>query len=368
MTPGTFFLGFSTVLCILYALGELAVRKLTPRNWYLAGVFFFLSLFLMQSFLWSSGFISSYPHLLHIHMPGSVLIGPFLERYLILVWENTAESLNRFLVKCAVSLGIVSLNFQVYFFSENEKRIYIESVLQNGAPFRTKLSVFLTISILLYFLARLSLHFLKLFRLSTLKSSPTLRLILAIIVTWFLSALTAVYFIFKGSVYGMELNGYFIGAFIICIYLLRQRNPEIFLEVQKIVEEEKKYKTSQLKKIDLAGLNFKLKNLFEKEKIYRDDAISLSKLAVELDITNHQLSEYLNQEWKTSFFQLIHKYRIDEAKDLLIRNEKETILSIAYAVGYQSKSSFNEIFKKETGLTPTEFRKLKKKKKNSPNL
>ncbi|NBU97988.1 MAG: AraC family transcriptional regulator, partial [Spirochaetia bacterium] len=37
--------------------------------------------------------------------------------------------------------------------------------------------------------------------------------------------------------------------------------------------------------------------------------------------------------------------------------ENKTILSVAYQVGYQNKSTFNELFKKETGLTPTEWKK-----------
>ncbi|HMZ58811.1 MAG TPA: helix-turn-helix domain-containing protein, partial [Leptospiraceae bacterium] len=113
--------------------------------------------------------------------------------------------------------------------------------------------------------------------------------------------------------------------------------------------------------IDLSKVGEKLKNLMETEKVYREETLSLPELASMIGITPHQLSEYLNQEMKTSFFQLIHRYRIIEAKEKLISNPKETILSIAYSAGYQSKSTFNEIFKKETGLTPTEFRKKSKK-------
>ena len=131
--------------------------------------------------------------------------------------------------------------------------------------------------------------------------------------------------------------------------------------MQKIVEEEKKYKNSQLKSLDLNSVANKLTTLLEKEKIYREDNLNLTELASRIGISNHQLSEYLNQELKVSFFQLIHRYRIEEAKERLLSHSDETVLSIAYHVGYQSKSSFNDIFKKETGLTPTEFRKKTKK-------
>ena len=118
---------------------------------------------------------------------------------------------------------------------------------------------------------------------------------------------------------------------------------------------------SQLKSINLKNVGEKLKNLLEIEKIYREEDINLTELASQIGISNHQLSEYLNQELKISFFQLIHKYRMEEAKKRLLTHPDETILSIAYKVGYQSKSSFNDIFKKETGFTPTDFRKQAKK-------
>ena len=111
----------------------------------------------------------------------------------------------------------------------------------------------------------------------------------------------------------------------------------------------------------MAGVANKLTILLDKNKIYREDNLNLTELAMQIGISNHQLSEYLNQELKISFFQLIHRYRIEEAQERLLTHPDETILSIAYHVGYQSKSSFNDIFKKETGLTPTEFRKKRKK-------
>jgi YesN/AraC family two-component response regulator len=168
-------------------------------------------------------------------------------------------------------------------------------------------------------------------------------------------------FIFQDSLDGLKMNGVFIGGFLVFLFLLKQRNPEILQEVRRIVEEEKKYKISQLKKLNLDNLEKKLIQLMEEKKIYLEDKFTLNDLALELEITSHQLSEYLNQERKTSFAQLLNKYRISEAKKLLIENKEDTILSIAYQVGYQNKSTFNDIFKKETGLTPSEFRKKKSK-------
>ncbi len=361
MSFSNFFLGFSAALSLLFAVGEFSSVKLSSKNWYLGGVFLFLFSFLLQSFLWSSGLLKLYPHLLHTHMPATLLIGFFLERYLILMWENQAESFHRFLLKCILSVSVATLSIPLYILPASEKLKYIEECYKTGTPSRSKLVIFLTIGILFFSFLNLLFRFKNLFRSSTLYSSKTLQLIFSILLIGFITILIGGVFAFYGSYVGMETNGYVIGSFLILLYILRQRNPEIFQEVRKIVEEEKKYKNSQLKSIDLKSVASKLTMLLDKEKIYREDNLNLTELASQIGISNHQLSEYLNQELKVSFFQLIHRYRIEEAKERLLTHPDETILSIAYHVGYQSKSSFNEIFKKETGLTPTEFRKKSKK-------
>jgi len=60
-----------------------------------------------------------------------------------------------------------------------------------------------------------------------------------------------------------------------------------------------------------------------------------------------------------NFYDFINRYRILEAKQLLTnpKDPKITVLEVLYEVGFNSKSSFNTLFKKYTGLTPTEFRK-----------
>ena len=113
---------------------------------------------------------------------------------------------------------------------------------------------------------------------------------------------------------------------------------------------------SNLKGINLEELQQKLDYQIKKEKVYLEDDVSLRSLAESLGITPHQLSEFLNMELKQSFYSFINSYRVEEAK-LYLRNEPEsTILRIAYAVGFSSKSSFHNSFVKLTGMTPSQFR------------
>jgi len=71
---------------------------------------------------------------------------------------------------------------------------------------------------------------------------------------------------------------------------------------------------------------------------------------------NH-LSQVINQQSGKNFFKFINEYRVEEAKRLLTdqSTQKYTILAIAYDCGFNSKSSFNTIFKQYTGKTPSDF-------------
>jgi AraC-like DNA-binding protein len=102
----------------------------------------------------------------------------------------------------------------------------------------------------------------------------------------------------------------------------------------------------------------RLNQLMNEEKLFVDDEINLDKLALRLDISRHQLSQVLNEHAGMNFFEYINSHRIDEAKKLLTSTSKKelNIIEIAYRVGYSNKVTFNNTFKKYTGMTPSEFR------------
>jgi AraC-like DNA-binding protein len=98
--------------------------------------------------------------------------------------------------------------------------------------------------------------------------------------------------------------------------------------------------------------------LFEVEKIYQDESLSLHSLAERLDIPSHQLSWIINYKIGRSFFELLNRYRIEEVKKRLkdSRDKDKTILEIAYSSGFKTKSAFNKTFKILTGKTPKDYR------------
>jgi AraC-like DNA-binding protein len=74
------------------------------------------------------------------------------------------------------------------------------------------------------------------------------------------------------------------------------------------------------------------------------------------------VSQAINDGMKKNFYDLVNSYRVEEAKRLLMdeKNNNFTILSVGFEAGFNSKTTFNTVFKKFTGLTPTEFRARQK--------
>ncbi len=91
---------------------------------------------------------------------------------------------------------------------------------------------------------------------------------------------------------------------------------------------------------------------------YRDPNLNIAQLSEAIHISKRKLSELINTHYQQNFVNFINSYRIEEAKHRLLHpeDEKETILEVMYAVGFNSKSSFNTIFKKKTGMTPSQYK------------
>ena len=98
---------------------------------------------------------------------------------------------------------------------------------------------------------------------------------------------------------------------------------------------------------------------FETKQYYLENLASLSDLAKKVGESPHHVSQVLNEKLDKNFFELLAKYRVEKAKMILNEDHKNrlTIEEISEMVGYNSKTAFNNAFKKLTGKTPSEFRK-----------
>lgn len=139
----------------------------------------------------------------------------------------------------------------------------------------------------------------------------------------------------------------FVNAFV----LQAMRHPDFFSGIQGTEESFEDSRQPELKTSQLS----KLKSLMEKDKPYLDSNLTLSDLAQAMNLSARECSQLINQGMGCNFPEYINSFRIEEAKWRL-QHHNETVLETLYAVGFNSKSSFNTLFKKTTGMTPTQYR------------
>ena len=121
-------------------------------------------------------------------------------------------------------------------------------------------------------------------------------------------------------------------------------------------EEKEKYQNKDIEKDMLEKIETGLSTIIDKE-LFLDPNITLQKMAKELNVPKHVLSQYLNDKLRKSFSTFINELRVEKAKEFLQTKTNFTIESIGYESGFNSKSTFFTAFKKLTGQTPSEYQK-----------
>jgi AraC-like DNA-binding protein len=117
----------------------------------------------------------------------------------------------------------------------------------------------------------------------------------------------------------------------------------------------------QLERDDDTGLLAALRRLMEYDKAYREEGLSIGSLAGKLGIPEHGLRRLINRSLGyRNFNAFLNRYRLDDVMAALADPAQEAvpILTIAMDAGFQSLGPFNRAFKAQTGMTPSEFRRL----------
>ncbi len=120
--------------------------------------------------------------------------------------------------------------------------------------------------------------------------------------------------------------------------------------------ENGRYERSALSTTASSSILDKLRSFMETERPYLDSSLRLQDLAENLNISNHYISQVINDLDGKNFADFINEYRIEEAKRLLLADDQKKIIHVAYDSGFNNKASFNNAFKRFTGMAPSEFR------------
>lgn len=155
--------------------------------------------------------------------------------------------------------------------------------------------------------------------------------------------------------FSVNLVTLLLAIFIYSIGYYTLLRPELF---QVKLQRRSEVMSVPLDIAELEEHKSKIIHIIENKKIHLNQKLTVKDLAKELGITAKATSRMINSGFGKSFYDLINSYRIEEVKRNLVdgQNQHLTIEGIALNSGFNSSSTFNRLFKSQTGQTPKAFR------------
>jgi AraC-like DNA-binding protein len=150
-----------------------------------------------------------------------------------------------------------------------------------------------------------------------------------------------------------------IGAAFLLVQTTLGLRPQLSTEISSAVQTA--YSNTTLANVDCDAILIKLDQLMRSEQAYKDTDLNLPRLAENLALSTHQLSELMNSRLGKGFSRYLRELRVDAAKSMLLDEPSASVLSVGVSVGFTSQSNFYEAFREIEGMTPGQYRKLNAK-------
>lgn len=361
---GTFFYLYVGLIGIFIAL-VLNLRKKHDRvaNGLISLFVFMHSFFLIHVALYLANYVYYEPHTLSMSAPFSFLYGPVLYFYFKRITQNYSFQ-KRDLLHLLPTVVFAIMLIPIFAMSADSK---IEIMLGQGSysslPYLVPATIVKVISLFVYGVLTVKVYRSRMKQASTDVKSFRLQRTIVIIhgvyaVFYALYAFILVQYSFGSQLLHIQLLA--MTGLVLYIGYIAYANPLALIGAVKTVKKTvAKYQNSGLTPSFSTELKEQLVALLEEEKVYRESSIKLEYIADRLGTTRHNASQVINEHFNLNFFELINKYRVEEAMERLKNNEENlNIIDIAYEVGYNNKVTFNKSFKRFCDLTPTQFLKL----------
>ncbi len=320
-----------------------------------------------------------FPHLLGLEIPMPFLHGPFLYLYTAALTRQIDSNTERWQFHF-VPTGLIYLYLISFYRLPASQKIFVFSHQGQGhETFMSVLLVLLTgVGILYVFLTYRIFQRHKRTLLSQLSPSTALYLPWLRSLFYGISLIWAIILfrgndqlIFTAVVCFVVFIGYFgikrVGIFTDRSFetagggllMTMAENQSGSAEPEDAPAEKRKYAKSGLSESAATQLHANLVALVQHEQLFKECDLTLSELAARLDIHPNYLSQVINEKEGVHFYDYLNRLRIEEfmKQAALPENKPYTLLGIAYACGFNSKSSFNRSFKKVTDRSPSEFMK-----------
>ena len=334
---------------------------------------FIIALHLTNYYLYSLDYWSRYPHLIGVMLPLPLFHGPMLYLYTLhsLRPDRSLRKKDYLHFLPAVATWIYMIPF--YFFYTPEEKILVDTGQMDDS------GIFQIIMILAFIISGLTYPILAFRKLETYKQvvednfSNDSRISLDWLKYWIygvglLYLTVAAISMLEGGLgvvfpFNTDFIVYILLVFyVVCIGYFGIRHQDIFTisdtnQPVSLVQSNSQgeYRKSGLKQEIAVSVHENLQEFMLTEKPHLNPKLTLSELANSMDVTPNHLSQIINQYEKMNFHDFINGYRVDEFIERASSNQAYSILSHAYDAGFNSKSTFNNVFKKLKGVTPSRF-------------
>jgi AraC-like DNA-binding protein len=162
-----------------------------------------------------------------------------------------------------------------------------------------------------------------------------------------------------------DLGDHFIGVYFGIFTLLttfRVMNDSAYFEGNATfidITASSKYSKSSLTDARKEEILQAIIDEFERKEYHTGNLASLSDLSKRIGESHHHVSQVINERLGKNFYELLAHYRIEKARQILTADKqgKVTIEELSEIVGYNSKTAFNNAFRKLSGMTPSEYRR-----------
>ncbi|MGQ7868528.1 helix-turn-helix domain-containing protein [Sunxiuqinia sp. sy24] len=317
-----------------------------------------------------NGYWELYPHLIGITTPLPFLYGPFLYLYLVYSIRRSSHLKPIDYLHYAPALLSYLYMMPFYFFYSAEEKVAVDKGLINDySVFSTVLLIGFLVSGIGYSIIsyrKLLQHKKMVLDNFSYDSGISLNWLKYAIVAIGLVFITAAIVLVLREAIGFEfpfnadiLFYSIIVGFVVFVGYSGIRQEGLFLNTinneKELVTAGSEYKKSGLKTETAIEKHKELLHLMEAEKPYLNPKLTLNELSLRLEMSANNMSQLINQYEHVNFYDFVNKYRVEEFITRAQSNTDFSLLAHALDSGFNSKSSFNTVFKKLKLETPSQY-------------
>ncbi len=359
-----------------------AVLMTKPRNRtanrLLAATVLSFTLYLVCAVYYAVGFVRVWPHFFGVSYPLPFLFGPLVYLYAVTASDRTRRLRRLDALHVVPFVLAVLAGLPIYLLSGAEKIALFDALARGQRPWLLRLGDPLKlVSGVSY--AAVTLLFLRRHAERVKDSYSHLERVNLRWLLWLGAAAAAIWLLALGLqlvealagvriTWGDAIVALAVALLIYAIGYMGLRQPEVCeLASSDLVPadpeadseaEPPRYERSGLSDWEVASLKKKLLAAMETDRLWRDSELTLADLASRLSTTPHKVSEVLNGHLGQTFYDFVNAYRVRAVQDRLAAEggRAPKLLVLALEAGFASKSTFNDVFKKHTGQTPSAYR------------